>query len=445
MLKTILVIEDENTLRQLYQKLLEREGYKVITSSRLEPTRELLAKEAIHLIMSDVRLPDGRSIDHVSEWKRRYPKVPIVLLTAYGNVPDSVKALKAGAYDYLVKGDNDDQIIPTLAGALESVVNKDENTAPCFETLSDLIPTNPGLVLIIKQLVKIAPTNLPILLTGESGTGKEVLARAIHAESRSGKPWVALNCAAFPPEMLESELFGHAKGAFTGAITDKTGLVEMAQGGTLFLDEIGEMPTNLQAKLLRLLENGEYYRLGETRLRKAGFRLITATNQYLLKLIQERKFREDLYYRINDFEVAIPPLRDRPEDIPFLANKFLSEAAAKHNPEIKTVSSRAMLKLQTMPWPGNVRQLRKSIERAVVLGTTPELDLADFPAEIGIPSGQAETLPWNMQDLERKQILRAITHTKGNRTEAAHLLGIGVATLFRKLKEYNIPDQNLSN
>ncbi len=434
----LLIIEDEPSLRDLYRRLLVQEGYSTTTVANLTDAKTRLATETFDLIMSDVRLPDGRSVDYLATWYKQNPDRPIVLLTAFGNIPDCAKALKAGAYDYLVKGDDDNRILPTLAAALASA--KSATIMPQdvqANTLDQLLILTPNLGLILSQLSKIAPTDLAVLLLGDSGVGKEVLAQAIHHSSKQKGSMVSLNCAALTLELLESELFGHVKGAFSGAVADKKGLVSMAEGGTLFLDELAELPLPLQAKLLRLLEDGSYYRVGDPKPHRASFRLLAATNQSIPDQISKGLFREDLYYRVNDFEVQIPPLRDRPQDLLNLSQLFIDQTSKETKKKVDGLTTYAQALLIGYHWPGNIRQLRKVIRRAVILTEGILIEPQDLPAELhdaGTSTGSTIN-NWSLEAMEQQQIQRALAHTAGNKQAAADLLGIGIATLYRKLKE----------
>ena len=370
------------------------------------------------------------------------------MLTAYGNIPDGVQAIKNGAFDYIIKGDDNDKIIPLLSRATEkvalqkkvSLLEKQLSTRYGFDTING---DSPAIITAINLAKKVAPTNAPVLLTGETGTGKEVFAQVIHwASSRSNFPFIALNCSALSKDIMESELFGHKAGAFTGAAKDKKGLIEEAKGGTLFLDEIGEMPLELQPKLLRFLENGTYYRVGDATQRTAEVRLIAATNRDLQKEIEAGHFRSDLYYRIAVFSIPLPPLRDRQKDIILLAEHYLKIYTAKTTKQINGISKDAIQLLQFYSWPGNVRELKNVIERAVILEDSPMLTVNSLPYEMqecAIASSPENGFSaFHLATVEKLHIQKVLKYTNWNKAEAARLLDIGLATLYRKIEEYSI-------
>ncbi|HEU4789510.1 MAG TPA: sigma-54 dependent transcriptional regulator, partial [Flavobacterium sp.] len=374
------------------------------------------------------------------------PLAEVILLTAYGKISDGVQAMKNGAFDYIVKGDDNDKIIPLLYKALEKVqlqkkVKQLEKRISDKYSFDSIIGKSKGLEQVIDLAKKVAKTDSTVLLTGETGTGKEVFAQAIHENSnRAGKSFVALNCSTFSKEILESELFGHKQGAFTGAIKDKKGFIEEANGGTLFLDEIGEMPLELQAKLLRVLETNEYIQIGDTTPRKSNFRLIAATNRDLKTESDEHRFRSDLYFRLNIFEIKIPPLRERIKDIVPLTNYFVKEFSIKGNKKGLTIDPVFMHKLETYHWPGNVRELRNVIERSVILANEDVLiqDVLPYEIQHQIDHSSKTLSAFSMQSVEKLHIQKVLNYTKGNKAEAARLLEIGIATLYRKLDEYNM-------
>src|SRR6478735_3101858 len=368
----ILIIDDEEALRKLLSRIIGLEGFQVEEAGTLKAGFDILRRKKIDVILCDVKLPDGDGVDFVKEAKSKYPLTEIVLLTAYGNIPDGVQAIKNGAFDYITKGNDNDRVLPLLYQAYDKA-NKQRNEAIKIKekgshSFDDII----GSSILIKESIslakKIAVSDATVLLLGETGTGKEIFANAIHSESkRSGNPFIAINCSAITKELLEGELFGHKAGAYTGALKDKKGLIGLANEGTLFLDEIGEMNIDLQAKLLRVIENGEFIKLGDTKTTKVNIRIIAATNRDLVKSIATGEFREDLYYRLNVFAILLPALRDRAEDIPELAKYFLSKYAPGKEMRI---SKDALKLLQNHIWKGNIRELRNVLERACILTET---------------------------------------------------------------------------
>ncbi|MDR3679224.1 MAG: sigma-54 dependent transcriptional regulator [Flavipsychrobacter sp.] len=441
----ILIIDDEDKLRGLLKRIISLEGYAVQEANSLAAGLKILAKGGICIVLCDVKLPDGSGVEFVSTVKKQYPAVEIILLTAYGNIPDGVQAMKNGAFDYIVKGDDNDRIIPLISRAAEKLalvrkINKLEEQVALKGDFDKIIGTSTALAAAVNLAKKVATSQTPVLLTGPTGTGKEVFAQAIHSYSpQNNQAFVALNCSALSKDIMESELFGHVAGAFTGAAKDKKGLVEEAKGGTLFLDEIGEMPLELQPKLLRFLENGTYYRVGDTIQRSAQVRLIAATNRDLQKEIQEGIFRSDLYYRIAVFSIQLPMLRERKTDIPSLTSHFLEVFNARTNKQIKGIEKDTLTLLMNYAWPGNIRELKNVIERAVILEDTTMLTTSSLPYELQFTNTITESSStFQLSDMEKIHIKMVLGHTKGNKTEAARLLNIGLATLYRKIEEYQL-------
>jgi len=445
-LKNILIIDDEEKLRHLLARIIKSEGFEVFEAPDLKSGFKNLEQKDIDVVLCDVKLPDGNGVDFLQKIKTSFPLTEVILLTAYGKISDGVLAMKNGAFDYIVKGDDNDKIIPLLYKALEKVqlqkkVKQLEKRISEKYSFENIIGKSKGLEQVIDLAKKVAKTNSTVLLTGETGTGKEVFAQAIHENSnRVGKSFVALNCSTFSKEILESELFGHKQGAFTGAIKDKKGFIEEANGGTLFLDEIGEMPLELQAKLLRVLETNEYIQIGDTTPRKSDFRLIAATNRDLKTESEEHRFRSDLYFRLNIFEIKIPPLRERIKDIAPFTYYFVTQFSSRVNKKTLTITPDYMSKMETYHWPGNVRELRNVIERSVILVNGDVLTQDVLPYEIQHQADKTnKTLSaFSMQSVEKLHIQKVLNYTKGNKAETARLLEIGVATLYRKLDEYNI-------
>ena len=445
-MKNILIIDDEEKLRHLLARIIKSEGFEVLEAADLKSGFKKLEHNDIDVVLCDVKLPDGNGVDFVEKIKAGFPLTEVVLLTAFGKISDGVQAMKNGAFDYIVKGDDNDKIIPLLYKALEKVqlqkkVKQLEKRISDKYSFDNIIGKSKGLEQVIDLAKKVAKTDSTVLLTGETGTGKEVFAQAIHENSnRVGKSFVALNCSTFSKEILESELFGHKQGAFTGAIKDKKGFIEEANGGTLFLDEIGEMPLELQAKLLRVLETSEYIQIGDTTPRKSNFRLIAATNRDLKAESDEHRFRSDLYFRLNIFEIKIPPLRERIKDIAPLADYYVKQFAEKTNKKNVSIDPDFLHKLETYHWPGNVRELKNVIERSVILVDEEVLTPDVLPYEMQHQTQKSnKTLSaFSMQSVEKLHIQKVLNYTKGNKAETARLLEIGVATLYRKLDEYNI-------
>jgi len=442
----ILLIDDEEKLRALLSRIIRLEGFTVFEADSLKSGQKLLEKESIDVLLCDVKLPDGTGISFTQQIKQRFPLTEIILLTAYGNIPDGVQAMKNGAFDYITKGDDNDKIIPLLNRAMETVqlqkrveqLEQQVGKKYGFESIL-------GNAALINEAValakKVAPTDATVLLLGETGTGKEVFAQAIHNGSkRAGKPFLALNCSAFGKELLESEIFGHKSGAFTGAVKDKKGLIEEASGGTLFLDEIGEMHIDLQAKLLRVLETGEFIKVGDTKSVKVNVRIVAATNRNLQQEVTDGKFREDLFYRINVFSITLPALRDRKKDIPLLAGHFLKIFAVKSNAQVTGMDAAFVERLQQHNWKGNIRELKNVMERAVILADGTQLGVASLPLELQVQSTNAHQAlsAFDLASVEKLHILRVLHHTNGNKTESAKLLNIGLTTLYRKIEEYGL-------
>ena len=442
----ILIIDDEEKLRSLLARIIKSEGFEVFEAKDLKSGFKKLEQTEIDVVLCDVKLPDGNGVDFLQTIKSSFPLVEVVLLTAFGNIPDGVRAMKNGAFDYIVKGDDNDKIIPLLYKAVEKVqlhkkVQQLEKRIGDKYSFNTIIGKSKGIEQVIDLAKKVAKTDSTVLLTGETGTGKEVFAQAIHENSnRVGKSFVALNCSTFSKEILESELFGHKQGAFTGALKDKKGFIEEANGGTLFLDEIGEMPIELQAKLLRVLETSEYIPVGDTTPKKSNFRLIAATNRDLKTESDEHRFRSDLYFRLNIFEIKIPPLRERVKDIAPITNYFVKQFSEKTNKKTLAISDDFLQKLENYSWPGNIRELKNIIERSVILsnGDTLTSDVLPYEMQHQPEKATKSMSAFSMQSIEKLHIQKVLNYTKGNKAETARLLEIGIATLYRKLDEYGI-------
>lgn len=444
---TILIIDDEEKLRQLLARIIELEGYSVLQAANARQGWQLLAQEPdIQLVITDVKLPDENGIRILEKIRQQYPLCQVIVITAFGTIHDGVRAMKLGAFDYITKGDGDDQILVTVERAVEKAglqrriadLEKKIETRYKFD---QIIGQSPAIREAIGLAQKVAPTDSFVLLTGETGTGKELFAQSIHTASpRRTKPFVAVNCSAIPRELLESAMFGHKKGSFSGAVSDNKGLFEEANDGTLFLDEIGEMNPDLQAKLLRVLETMTFTRIGDTKLTRVDVRVISATNRNLLQESQTGQFRLDLYYRLSVFQVPIPALRERREDIGALATFFLHLYATKTNKRIRGIEPAAVQKLANCSWKGNIRELKNVIERAVILCDTDQITTDLLPPEIRVaqPVHFPATDDTSIEAVEKAHIQKILTQTSGNKAEAAKLLHIGLTTLYRKLHEYGL-------
>lgn len=437
----ILVIDDEDPIRNLLARMIELEGYKVWKASDCQSALKLLKAQPFDVVLCDVFLPDGNGVDFIREIKKHRPEAEVILLTAHGNIPDGVQAIKNGAFDYITKGDDNRKIIPTISRAVDEVEKKKGKVAPPVSySFESIIGSSNGLKQAVALARKVADTDVPVLLTGETGTGKEVFSHAIHyASPRSQYPIMAINCSAFSKDLLESELFGYKAGAFTGAMKDKPGLFEVANHGTVFLDEIGEMAFDLQARLLRVLETGEYIKVGDTKPTKVDVRIISATNRDLKKEIENGHFREDLYFRLSVFQIHLPPLRERKEDIEILAETFLKRFAAKLKKEIKGMTSEVVDILKGAEWRGNIRELKNVMERSAIV-CDEEVTVQDLPIDLqcaGMYEEQGKE-EFELAVIEQKHITKVLQYTRGNKTEAARLLKIGLATLYRKIEAYHI-------
>lgn len=442
MLASVLIVDDEDKLRSLLTRIITLEGFTVLETDSLTSAKKILDKENIDIILCDVKLPDGNGVDFVPQAKKSQPFSEIILLTAYGNITDGVRAIKNGAFDYITKGDDNDRIIPLLHQALDKVMHQKSSAininSKSITGFSAIIGDSPAIKKAIDLAQKISGIDATVLLLGETGTGKEVFANAIHHDSkRKDHSMVSINCSAFNKELLEGELFGHKAGAYTGATKDKKGLIEVADGGTLFLDEIGELNIDLQAKLLRVLENGEFIKVGDTKISKANVRIIAATNRDLQKNIAGGNFREDLYYRLNAFTITLPSLRERREDIPALTGFFLSRFAQRENRPLLKINKATLQLLQLYEWKGNIRELKNVIERAAILADTSEIFPAQLPFEIQ-QQDKMDQPGFSLASVEKEHIQKILEYTGGNKTKAARLLEIGLATLYRKMEEYSI-------
>lgn len=442
-MRKVLIIDDEEKLRTLLARIISLEGFEVLQAADCKSALKKLEQTEVDVILCDVKLPDGNGVDLVKKIKETFPIPEIILLTAYGNIPDGVQAIKNGAFDYITKGDDNNKIIPLLYRALEKgdlarrVIQLEKQLGSRY-SFDKIIGKSKPILQAIDLARKVASTDTTVLLTGETGTGKEVFAQAIHqASPRKKQNFVAINCSAFGKELLESEMFGHKAGSFTGATKDQKGLFDEANNGTIFLDEIGEMALDLQAKLLRVLETGEFIRIGETKPTKVNVRIIAATNRDLQKEIELGHFREDLFYRISVFQILLPPLRERVADIEPLAQHFLQ--TMKTNKKITAVAKEYIEALKQHKWNGNIRELKNVIERSLIL-CDDELSVAHLPMELqGIAGSKGKTLSaFELASVEKLHIQKVLNYANGNKTKTAELLGIALTTLYRKMNEYSL-------
>jgi DNA-binding NtrC family response regulator len=446
-LPSILIAEDEDLMRAILTRLLEEAGYRVIAVSNAEEALERFAAEDISVTLTDIRMTgmDGLALlDHI---KSIDAEALVIVMTAYSSVDSAVAALRKGAYDYVTKPFVNEDLLQSIKNALRQRELFRENRHLRREldrrySFSEIIGTSPALHAVFRLVEKVAATNTNILIQGESGTGKELIARAIHHNSpRAERPFVAVNCGAIPETLLESELFGHTKGAFTGAVTNKLGLFRSAEGGTVLLDEVGEISGAMQVRLLRALQEHEVVPLGSSVAVSFDARIICATNRELEKEVSEGRFREDLFYRLNVIEIYLPPLRERREDIPLLARSFITRTAHEQQRDEKAIESAAMSALINYSWPGNVRELQNAIERAFTLSND-EIDLDSLPPRVRDAAGYTpvrdpDGLRPTLEEIERRHIFETLASVNQDKARAANILGIDLSTLYRKLKRYD--------
>ena len=440
----ILIIDDEPQIRGLLSRIVSLEGYQVFQAEDCRSALKCMEKERPDVVLCDVFLPDGHCVDFVREIRSRLPLSEVILLTAHGNIADGVQAIKNGAFDYITKGDDNARIIPLLGKAMEKSVQNAGMAAPSRAnippaTFDAILGESEAIKRAVDLARKVAPTDVPVLITGQTGTGKEVFAQAIHrASARAGKDIVAVNCSAFSKELLESEMFGYRAGAFTGAVKDKKGLFAQADGGTIFLDEIGEMAVELQAKLLRVLESGEYMVVGDTKPSRTDVRVIAATNRDLSREIAEGNFREDLYYRLSVFSIHLPALDERRRDIPLLVDYFVRQFSEKLSGRKIKPGADFLSALCAREWKGNIRELRNVVEHSIIVSSSDELQVEDLPVDMQAGSRDNQESELDMASVEKRHISKVLGYTGGNKTEAARLLKIGLTTLYRKMEQYGL-------
>jgi DNA-binding NtrC family response regulator len=441
----VLVVDDERDHADGMVEALGKLPVEALAVYTGEHAIEVLRNQRVNVVVTDLKL-DGQvdGLDVLREAKRNGDGTEVILITAYATIDNCKEAMRQGAFDYLVKPLDIDQLRTLVEAACSRHARAEpEQESLVFEGIKGVSPAMQGIFEVIRR---IAPTSISVLIEGPSGTGKELLARAIHNNSlRRDRPFKPVNCAGLTETLLESELFGHVKGAFTGANTDRKGLFEIADKGTLFLDEIGDMPLAMQAKLLRVLEDGIVTPVGSNKATVVDVRVISATNHNLTELIERNTFRQDLYFRIRGVNLVVPALRDRPEDIPILAEHFLREAVEDTGSKVTGVTEAAMNILVGYEWPGNIRQLKNSIRTMVVMCDRPKIDVPDLPPEIsprrqlpGASASPASLAGVSLNELEKKAIADTLARTQGNREKAAKILGIGERTLYRKIREYNL-------
>jgi two-component system nitrogen regulation response regulator GlnG len=462
--KPIWIIDDDRSIRWVFEKTLTRENldYKSFASAS-EALAELQHSQP-QVVVSDIRMPGESGLDLLQAIKERHPTVPVIIMTAYSDLDSAVAAFQGGAFEYLPKPFDIDHAVELIRRALDESMRGTE-AAAAEEAAPEMLGQAPAMQEVFRAIGRLAQSQATVLITGESGSGKELVARALHRHSpRREKPFIALNTAAIPKDLLESELFGHERGAFTGAQTMRRGRFEQADGGTLFLDEIGDMPPDLQTRLLRVLSDGQFYRVGGHQPIKANVRVIAATHQNLEDRVKQGMFREDLFHRLNVIRLRLPALRERREDIPLLVRHFLAKSARELGTETKKISEAAMKYLQSLDWTGNVRQLENTCHWLTVMAPGQNIEVADLPPELKTETPSAGAQDWvaalerevetrlgrgesNIMDelvanFEKTCLLKALDHTGGRRIEAAHLLGIGRNTLTRKLQELGIDEKH---
>ncbi len=442
----ILVIDDEEQLRKALSRIIELEGYEVYQAETASQGLKMFERENdFSLVICDVKLPDINGLEVLKKIKSKNTYAEVILITAYGTIHDGVFAMKQEAFDYITKGDGDEQILVTVEKAVEKArmqrrILELEDKLETRYSFDKIIGKSQIIKDAINLAEKVAPTDSTVLLEGETGTGKELFAQSIHnASLRKNKPFVAINCSAFPKELLESEIFGHRRGAFTGANLDKKGLFEEANGGTLFLDEIGDMYPDLQAKLLRVLEEQTFTKIGDTKPIRVNVRIIAATNRNLLEEARKENFRNDLYYRLSTFKIQMPALRDRKEDIPLLVESFIKIYSSKTNKKIFAITPEFYESLASFNWPGNTRELKNVVERAVILAENGNITHDLLPIEVLFPGESIISENYRtLEEMEKVHIQKMLIYTKGNKTKTAEKLGIGVPTLYRKLEQYGL-------
>jgi two-component system nitrogen regulation response regulator GlnG len=460
-MKPVWIVDDDRSIRWVIEKALSREGIPFSSFSTAQEAMDALAGGAPEVLVSDIRMPGQSGLELLQTVKTRHPAVPVIVMTAYSDLDSAVAAFQGGAYEYLPKPFDVDQAVELIRRALDESRREAEVAEPMGET-PEILGQAPAMQEVFRAIGRLSQSSATVLITGESGTGKELVARALHRHSaRGARPFVAINTAAMPKDLLESELFGHERGAFTGAQQQRRGRFEQAEGGTLFLDEIGDMASELQTRLLRVLSDGTFYRVGGHQQIKANVRVIAATHQNLEDRVREGSFREDLYHRLNVIRLRLPSMRERPEDIPLLARHFLALSGKQLGVEPKRFSDEALAHLSRLAFPGNVRQLENLCHWLTVMAAGQVIDVGDLPAEFRdqatasapdwlaaleqeverrLARGESGILDALGPQFERALIMRALAKTGGRRIDAANLLGMGRNTITRKIQELGIED-----
>jgi DNA-binding NtrC family response regulator len=446
----VLIIDDDRDSSEFLKLLVEPHGNLVRTAADGAQAREILREWQPEVVLMDLMLPDVDGLDLLRDFKDASPETQVIMVTGYGSVPKAVEAMKGGAFSFIEKPVDADVLLVMLEKATEKLHLSAENRSLKAQLrehsgFANIVSRSDKMRQLFHLIKSVAPTDASVLIHGENGTGKELVATAIHEQSkRQSGPFIKINCAALPSELIESELFGHKRGAFTGAVSDKTGLMELAHGGSLLLDEIGEMPASLQVKLLRVLQDREFRPVGGSRVVRPNFRLICATNVDLDAALGEGKIREDLYFRINTVMLAIPPLRDRADDILLLAEHFLYRFSTQHQRDIRSIKPDAAKALLRYRWPGNVRELEHVIERAVIVAESADITIDNLPASIHdeerVPSQSGFVVPphHTLEEIEKLAIVQTLERTRGNKRKAASILGVYRPTLYNKLKKYHL-------
>jgi two-component system response regulator AtoC len=447
-MSSILIVDDDQNIRKVLKDLLEKDGFHTLTANDVDTALPIIEKQDLDLIITDLKMPGKSGMDLITLSRERKPAVPIIMITAFGNIEAAVTAIKKGAFDFITKPFDESELLNVIEKAIsESEMNKEliSNYFDKDGPFTEIIGKTPAIQQIFQTVQKIAPTDSTVLITGETGVGKELIAREIHSAShRRSHPFVKVNCAAIPETLLESELFGYEKGAFTGAVTNKPGRFEIAHQGTIFLDEIGEMSPHLQAKLLSVVQDKAFERVGGVKTIKVDIRIISATNQDLQSAVQSGKFRSDLFYRLNVVPIHIPPIRERKDDLIPLIDYFLKKFKTKYQKKITSLSPEIIAAFSNYNWPGNIRELENVLERMILMSETDTIRLNQLPIEIRGTGSiiETSTLREKIDSIshvtEKQMIMDALNKTNQNRTRAAKLLGISRRTLQNKIKEYGL-------